>query len=189
METNPVPNPQPTPQYAPPSAPPKNNRALIIVVVAVVLLCCCCVTAIGGYYGYKGYVAAKQAKEDFQNFKMPDGTPFIPSMPGGPSDPDNPNNPDNPDTQNYNFDEFAPKGGRADDVTRITAWTIVQFGGLLSGCTAPTVDGTTISVTQEPDSSGVWREDWNVNCGDNTTKMFHLKFTPQDDGMTNVEIE
>jgi hypothetical protein len=49
------------------------------------------------------------------------------------------------------------------------AWASVQLVGIMSGCTAPTVEGTTITVTQEPDGAGVWREEWNVNCGDGTS--------------------
>lgn len=185
METNPIPNSQPDPQYAPQPTAPKNNRTIIIVVVAIIALCCCCAAAIGGYYGYQAYVAGKQAVDSFKDFEIPDGAPSIPNMPGDSSDPDSSDTPAAPD---FNFDQFAPKGGLGDDTTRITAWAIVQFSGILSGCSTPMVDDTTIAVTQQPDSSGVWREDWDVNCGDNTRKTFHLKFTPQD-GSVNVEIE
>ena len=60
--------------------------------------------------------------------------------------------------------------------------------GIMSECTSPTVEGTTISVIQQPDASGVWREEWNVNCGDGTFKAFPLTFTPEN-GIVNVTVD
>lgn len=81
-----------------------------------------------------------------------------------------------------------PAGGLADEETRIFAWASVQLVGIMSGCNTPTVEGTTITVTQQPDASGVWHEDWNVDCGDGTTMTFPIKFTPEN-GIVNVEVE
>lgn len=158
MDSNPIPE----------TAAPKNNRNTIIAVVVAVVLCCCCViTAVGGYYGYQTYVAAQQAVEDIQNLDIPTDVPGIPDF----------------DTSGE-----IPAGGLADDETRIVAWASVQLVGIMSECTSPTVEGTTISVTQQPDASGTWREEWNVNCGDGTFKAFPLLFTPEN-GIVNVTVE
>ncbi len=168
METNAVPQ----------SAEPKNNRNLIIgIVVAVVLCCCCVVVGVGGYYGYQAYVAAQRVVEDVQNFDIPTDVPFIPVDPNG-----------TPVVPNFDTSGEAPTGGLADDETRLIAWASVQLVGIMSGCTTPTVDGTTISVIQQPDASGIWREEWNVNCGDGTFKAFPLTFTPEN-GIVNVTVD
>lgn len=162
-----------------PQAGPKNNRNLIIgVVVAVVLCCCCVVTGVGGYYAYQTYVAAQQAVEDFQNLDIP-----IPT--------DVPFDPNNTDfaTPEFDFSGEVPSGGLADDETRLTAWFSVQIIAAISGCSAPTVEGTTIAVLQEPDANGEWVEEWNVNCGDGTSKPFKVTYTTESGVITpNVEL-
>jgi len=168
METNSVPQ----------STEPKSNRNLIIgVVVAVVLCCCCVVTGVGGYYGYQAYVAAQKVVEDVQNFDIPTDVPFVPVDPNG-----------TPVVPNFDTSGEVPNGGLADEETRLIAWASVQLVGMMSGCTTPTIDGTTISVIQDPDASGVWREEWNVNCGDGTFKAFPLTFTPEN-GVVNVTVD
>ena len=168
METNPI-----------PQAEPKSNRNLIIgVVVAIVLCCCCVVTGVGGWYGYQAYVAAQQAVEDFQNFEIPE----IPT--DVPFDPTNPES--NPQ---LDFSGEMPSGGLADDETRLTAWFSVQIIAAISGCNAPTVEGTTITVLEQPDASGNWAEEWNVNCGDGTSQPFRINYTNESGYITpNVEI-
>ena len=156
----------------------KNNRNIIIYSVVGVLLCCCCVaTAVGGYYAYQAYVAAQQAVEDIQNFDIPTDVPFVPVDPNG-----------TPVVPNFDTSGDVPAGGLADDETRLVAWASVQLVGIMSECTAPTVEGTTITVIQQPDASGIWREEWNVNCGDGTFKPFPLTFTPEN-GIVNVTVE
>lgn len=168
MDTNPV-----------PQAQPKNNRNIIIVVVALVLCCCCVVVGVGGYYGYQAYVATRQVVEDIQDIEIPEIPTDVPFVPGDPNS-----------TPEIPFDTSGevPTGGLADDQTRVFAWASVQLFGILSGCTTPTVEGTTIKVIQEPDANGVWREEWNVNCGDGSFKAFPLTFTPEN-GTVNVSVD
>jgi hypothetical protein len=168
MQTNSSPAPQPG---------SGSNRRLIIGIVVVLLLCCClAVTGVAGYYVYQGYVAAQQAVEDLQNIEIPTGIPFDPSDPSSEGIP------------GFDVSGQAPEGGLADDETRLTAWFSVQVIAAISGCNSPTVEGTTITVLQQPDASGVWKEEWNVNCGDGTFQRFNLTFTPQN-GFTNVDVE
>lgn len=153
----------------------KSSQRTIIWIVAAVLLCCCCAAAaIAGYYGYQAYLAAQQFVEDAQNIEIPteipfspDGTPFAPG---------------------FDASGEVPEGGLADQETRVVAWASVQLVGIMTGCSSPTVDGTTITVTQQPDASGVWREEWNVNCGDGTFKAYPLTFTPEN-GIVNVSVD
>lgn len=168
METNQVPQPG-----------PKNNQKTILYIAIAVLLCCCCVgTAAGGYYGYQAYVAAQQVMEDVQDFEIPTDVPFVPLDPGSTET-----------APNFDTSGEVPEGGLSDEETRFIAWASVQLVGIMSGCTTPTVEGTTITVTQQPDASGQWREEWNVNCGDGTFKAFPLVFTPDSSGFVNVEVE
>jgi hypothetical protein len=156
----------------------KSSRNTILYVVVAVLLCCCCVgTAIAGYYGYQAFVAAQQVAEDFENLDIPTDVPF------------NPLDPNATPIPGFDTGGEVPSGGLGDEETRLFAWAAVQLVGIMSGCETPTVEGTTITVTQQPDDSGVWREEWNVNCGNGTFKAFPLVFTPQEGGFVNVEVE
>jgi hypothetical protein len=166
---------------SPESSSNKNRNLIIGVVVAIVLCCCCLVTGAAAYYGYQAYVQAQQTINEFQNFEVPE----IPTMiPFDPADPDS-----TPFAPEFDFDsEELPEGGLTDTNTRFTAWLSVQIIASVSGCTNPTAQGTTISVTQQPDSNGVWVEEWNVNCGDGTAKPYNVTFTPQS-GYVDVEVE
>ena len=162
----------------------KNRNLIIGIVVAILLCCCCAATALVGYYSYQAYVQTQQAIQELQNFEIPE----IPTM--VPFDPSNPGSEDE-DFAIPEFDfsgEELPEGGLTDDNTRFTAWLSVQIIASVSGCANPTAQGTSISVTQQPDSNGVWVEEWNVNCGDGTSKPYNVTFTPQS-GFVDVEVE
>lgn len=155
---------------------PKSNRNLIIgIVVAIVLCCCCVVTGVGGYYGYQAYVAAQQAVQQLEDFNIPE----IPEIPTGlPFDPNN---------LPVDLGDV-PQGGLADETTRYTAWLSLQLVGMMSGCDSPTAATTAISVTQQPDSSGIWVEAWNVDCGNGSFQSYNVTFTPEN-GIVNVNVE
>jgi hypothetical protein len=169
MESTPPINPTP-------EAAPKSNRNLIIgIVIAVVLCCCCVVTGAAGYYGYQAYTAAQQAVQQFDDIQIPD----IQDIPTGiPIDPNN---------LPVDLGDV-PQGGLSDDTTRYSAWLSVQLVGMMSGCEAPTAATTTISVTQQPDASGVWVEAWNVDCGNGSFTSYNITFTPEN-GVVNPTVE
>lgn len=160
----------------------KNRTIIIVVIVAIVLCCCCLVTGVGGYYMYQGYVQAQQAMQEFQDYEIPEfPTPV-------PFDQTDPNSESIPEIPGFDFSGDVPSGGLADDQTRLTAWFSVQVISAISGCDTPTVEGTTISVLQQPDSGGVWVEEWNVNCGNGSYQPQKVTFTPEN-GIVNVEVE
>ena len=160
MEINPTPQPN-----------SGTNRNLIIgIVIAIVLCCCCAITAVAGYYGYQAYVQTQQLVQDFEDFEIP--------IPGDPNQP----------VPEFDVSGDIPEGGLADDETRLTAWFSLQIVSMISGCQAPTAQGTTITVVQQPDGNGAWVEEWNVNCGDGTSQPFNVTFTPEN-GFVNVNVE
>ncbi len=164
----------------PPAGSNKNRNLIIGIVAAIVLCCCCAATAIAGYYGYQAYLETQRAIQEFQNFEIPE----IPTM--VPFDPANPEA--TPQIPQFDLSGDMPSGGLADDTTRLTAWYSVQIIAAVSGCASPTVEGTTISVVEQPNSSGAWTEEWNVNCGDGTFKPYQVNFTPEN-GVVNVDVE
>lgn len=162
-----------TPPITPSPEAPKSNRNLIIgVVIAVVLCCCCVVTGAAGYYGYQAYVKAQEAVQQFDNIEIPE----IPT--------DIPFDPNNLPTEMGDV----PQGGLSDDTTRYSAWLSVQLVGMMSGCEAPSAGTTTIEVTQQPDASGIWKEAWNVDCGNGSFKSYNITFTPEN-GIVTPTVE
>ena len=90
---------------------------------------------------------------------------------------------------NFDVSGEVPDGGLGDDATRYTAWLSLQMIGQMSGCDTPTAQSTTISVTQQPDSGGVWAEAWNVDCGNGSFKSYNITFTPKNGAVeTTVEL-
>ncbi len=158
-----------------PQTQPKSNRSIIIAVVVAVILCCCCVaTAVAGYYGYQAYIAAQSTIDQLENIEIPTSIPLDPNDPSIPI----------PGLDGND----APQGGLADDSTRIVAWSAVQLVALISDCTTPTAQGTTITVLQEPDTNGEWVEEWNVSCGEGSSQPYKVTFTPEN-GIVNVNVE
>jgi hypothetical protein len=149
----------------------KKNTPMIIGAVVVVILCCCCLIGLGAF-GYSRYVAGK-ALTDFNNqvaTSMPNGS--SPSLPSG------------------STAGTVPTGGLGDEITRTTAWgyaltAIVQKDPM--SCQQPDAADTTIEVTKQPDSSGVWQERWTVACGGGTSIPVDLTFTPAGAGIFTVK--
>jgi hypothetical protein len=78
------------------------------------------------------------------------------------------------------------EGGRGDNLLKSDVWkSIIGFYASSRSCTD--VTNTKIEVTQVPDSSGVWQEDWTViACGQ--TEILKVKFTPSPQGGTDYRI-
>jgi hypothetical protein len=163
------------PQFTPVQQPKKSNTGMIIAIVVVVLLCCCCLVVAGG-----GLYLRSKTSNLFSSINQGlNSTPEIPSMPSGGSDatPGMPSVPSN----------LVPQGGRGDDVQRATAWGYVVTSSALSGCNASDASKTTIEITSQPDSAGVWTEKWTVTCMDSSKTGFDVTFTPKN-GTTTVSV-
>lgn len=77
-----------------------------------------------------------------------------------------------------------PSGGRTDDALRLDVWMAIDGAASGLGCTSD-VAQTTIEVTQDPDSSGIWIEKWTVACSSGEQKVFDVTFTPSAGGGTD----
>ena len=58
--------------------------------------------------------------------------------------------------------DAVPQGGLGDDLLRTNTWGYVVTVAAIDGCTGPNAAETVITVTQEQDSAGVWKEQWVV---------------------------
>lgn len=159
------------------SSPKKTNIGLIIGVVAVVLLCCCCLIIIGGYAFFSVSRAVQGTYSSIEIMLTPgaedfEDLPAIPEMPASP----------------YGSDDFIPQGGLGDEVLRADAWVYVMAASAMSGCAATDASQTTIEVSQEPDSAGVWKEKWTVTCDDGAKKSFDVTFSPSAQGGTTIDV-
>lgn len=159
-----------------PGSSPNNRNVIIAVVVALVLCCCCLVIGVGGYYGYQAYVKTQETLKEFENLDIPTGVPSMPDLPDGTSIP--------------GVDlSSVPTGGLGDPTTRYTAWLAVQVVAMISDCPTPQAAGTTIEVTSQPDANGEWKETWNIDCGNGSSKPFNITFTPDANGVVNVNVD
>ena len=153
-----------------------KNRTLLIV-IGVILLCCC-VVAIGAALAYptlKNYLDS--ATSGLQNL-----TPAATSSPDT-SATNQPSQTSQPSTGSSSMVPAA--GGLGDPTLKADVWvSILQYE---NGQNCSDVNGTAIDVVQQPDSKGVWVENWTVNaCG--TSTVLKVTFTPDPNGGTNYDI-
>ena len=158
----------PTPQFAPVEPPKKSNTGLIIGIVIVVLLCCCCLVVIGVLTFMGPAVNSVFSSVNQQLTAMPE----VPSIPEGTLEPSIPSS-------------AVPEGGLGDDLLRANTWGYVVTVAAIGGCTNPSAADTVISVTQEQDSAGVWKERWLVACEGGTSVPVDIVFTPSASGGTD----
>jgi hypothetical protein len=171
-------------QGMPAAQPKKSNMGIIIGVVVVVLLCCCCIVVIGG-----GLYVRSQTNNIFSSInqqltEMPES--ILTSMPDMTSEPTSPDA--TPMDLNLPADAV-PQGGLGDDVQRAMAWTYSLAKVMMSGCTVPVAKDTKIEVTQQPDSSGMWKERWTIACDGSASVPLDVTFTPAGNGVTDVVVD
>ena len=76
-------------------------------------------------------------------------------------------------------------GGLGDPTLKADVWVSILTAESGHGCSD--VNGTAIDVVQQPNSKGVWIENWTVDaCG--TTSVLKVTFTPDANGGTNYDI-
>jgi len=168
METT----PQPTPK--------KSNTGMILGVgaIAVVVLLCCCSLAVIGILTMMGPAIGRTFSSINNSLMTPN---FPDDFPDDFPTPDF----DMPDGSFQNI----PEGGRGDEILRASAWGYVVIAATLDNCTfTPQASDTRIEVTQEPDASGEWKEEWTVTCDDGSEKPYDVTFTPSAGGGTDVSV-
>ena len=166
-----------TPIQAAPDAPKKSNIGLIIGIVVVVLLCCCCLIALGGI-AYARYQANSTISNINNQLSTPGTMPSVPGT-GGSGLGTNTNIPG------------IPSGGKGDDVQRSSAWAFLLTSAAMDGCTTSgniKADSTKINVTQQPDSSGAWQEEWTVTCDSGSPKTYVVAFPSGDANAANIKV-
>ena len=84
-----------------------------------------------------------------------------------------------------------PTGGKGNDVERASAWSYVILQAAFDGCTMsnPKASDISIVVKQEPNSDGVWVEEWTVSCDGGDKKPYTVTFTPSASGSTDVKVK
>ncbi len=173
---------------------PKSNRTMIIVAVIVVVLCCCCIVVVAGLA-----IAGGSITKTFSNIENGLSTPGVPdidlmtAVPDSGGQPEATTAPDSgaaPDATTLpSFSDAIPDGGLGDDILRANTWTYVILTAAISGCEATDPKSTQIEVTQQPDASGVWVEQWTVTCADGSTKAMNVTFTPASGGGTDISVK
>jgi Flp pilus assembly pilin Flp len=157
--------------------PKKSNTGLMLGIgaIVVVLLVCCCAVVVIAAVTIMGPAVGKV----FSSINNSLLTPQLPS---------NFQTPDLSGVPTFSSD-LIPQGGRGDDVVRASAWAYVLVATSTDGCSFnPKASDTTIKVTQEPDSDGVWKEEWTVACDDGSKKPYNVTFTPSASGGTDIKV-
>ncbi len=158
--------------------PQKSNTGLMIgigSIAIVILLCCCAVVVVIAAVTIMGPVVGSVYSTINNSLMTPnfpdDFPPPSVEMTVVPSD-------------------VVPQGGKGDDVQRASAWASVLITASLDGCSYDLkASDTQIKVTQEPDSQGVWDEEWTVACDGGTKKAYTVTFTPDANGITEVDVK
>lgn len=169
------------------TAPEQSNttRNIVIGVGVVFLLMCCCAIIAVAALTIMGPVIGRtfsSINNSLDNPTIPDFPTLSPSdfptldpdatLPGGASNP-------------------IPQGGRGNEIERASAWSYVILQAAFDSCTLsnPKADDMSISVKEEPNSDGVWVEEWTVNCDGGDKKVYTVTFTPDSNGSTDVSVK
>lgn len=165
--------------------PSNTGRNIAIGVGAVVLLLCCCAVIVVAALAIMGPAVGRtfsSINNSLENPTIPDFPTISPddfptldpdaTLPGGAENP-------------------IPKGGRGDEIERASAWSFVILQGAFDGCTLsnPKASDMSITIKEEPNSDGVWVEEWTVNCDSGDQKTYTVTFTPDSNGSTDVDVK
>ena len=160
------------PQFTPVEQPKESNTPLIIGIVVAVLLCCCCLVIVAVFLFMGPAVNNVYSSVNEQLTAMPG----VPSLPEGTSEPSLPS-------------DAVPQGGLGDDLLRTNTWAYVVIVAATDGCYTPNAADTAITVTQEQDSAGVWKEQWLVACDGGNSVPVDVVFTPNSaTGGTDIKV-
>lgn len=160
-----------------PAQPQKSITGWIIGIVVIVLLCCCCAVVVIATLTLMGPAVGKVFSS------INDGLLLTPSIPNSP-----PIQRPGSGTPGVPSD-LVPSGGNGDDVVRASAWAYLLISASFDNCGYNLkASETKIKVTQEPDSKGVWKEEWTVACDDGSKKPYDVTFTPSAGGGTDINV-
>jgi hypothetical protein len=163
------------PQFTPVEQPKKSNTGMIIGIVVAVLLCCCCLVIVSVFLFMGPAVNNVYSSINEQLTAMPG----VPSLPEGTLEPSMPSVPSS----------MVPQGGLGDDLLRTNTWGYVVTVAAIDGCAGPNAAETEITVTQEQDSDGVWKEQWVVACDGGKSVPVDVVFTPNaTTGGTDIKV-
>lgn len=169
--------------------PSNTGRNIAIGVGAVILLLCCCAVIVVAALTMLGPTVGRT----FSSINNSLENPVIPDFPTISPDDFPTIDPDNFPTidPNTTFENPIPKGGRGDEIERASAWSFVILQGALDGCTLsnPKASDMSITVKEEPNSDGVWVEEWTVSCDSGDQKTYTVTFTPDSNGSTDVDVK
>ena len=161
---------------------PRSNTALIIVVAIVVVVVGLCLIGVGAF-AYARYVAASNALPGMS------GQVATAASSGSPA-PSLPSDATAAPVLQSGSSSTTPSGGLGDEITRTMAWghaLSAIFQANPTSCQTPDAASTSIEVTQQPDSSGVWQERWMVACDGASAIPVDITFTPTSGGMFNIK--
>ncbi len=148
--------------------PQKSNKGLMIgigIAVAVLLCCCCLVVISVAAASLMPLITQSSSPTPTYDSEIPDlfTTPSSPSI---------------------------PEGGRGDLLLRTDTWGFVLIASATFDCSSnPSAADTTITITQQPDSLGIWEEEWTVPCDDGSKQAFDVTFTPSEGGGTDISVK
>jgi len=76
-------------------------------------------------------------------------------------------------------------GSHGDPALQIDIWNLILQAEKGQNCSD--ITSTDVDVTQPPDPTGAWTEEWTVKaCGD--VRVFKIKLAPKSNGGTSIEI-
>jgi hypothetical protein len=177
-----------------PVQPTQSNtgRNIAIVVIGIIVLMCCCAVIAIAALTIMGPVVGNvfsSINNSLDTPRMPDGFPTISPDTTMPAISDFPTM--SPDATFPSANDVIPQGGKGNDTERASAWSYVILQAALEGCTMsnPKASDFSIVVKQEPNSDGVWVEEWTVNCDGGTKKPYTVTFTPGVNGNTDIKVK
>ncbi|HET6822332.1 MAG TPA: hypothetical protein VFH34_06765 [Anaerolineales bacterium] len=154
----------------------RRRQVTILAVVAGIALCCACFAVGAALYSWSSLQGVQP--QDF-----PEGE----STPSGHENSLTPSFDPNSTVATQGPGEESgepPTGGLGNDILRNDTWQAVAAAAEGQGCDQPIGADSTIEVLQEPDSAGVWVEQWTVACQSGDSYEFEVEYILDATGTT-----
>jgi len=143
-----------------------KNKIPLIIGGVLILLCCCAVAVVAGVYSFMNITSRTQLPvNEFEPYVVTvEGVDESPVQAGGIGVP--------------------PVGGLGNEILKNDTWQVMVPVAIGLGCDQPIGPDSTIKVLQQPDSNGVWIEQWSVSCRSGEVYDFEVTFILDDTGAT-----